>query len=498
MTRMIATGGMKQAISGSLRKTAAKTSEVLPELGTADHLRDAAKAAAGGHHDSAGRHMAAAMHTLSPLSLARHGVRDDAGHAHAKRMVDTINRHALLLKDVEEAEQANEQARAEKQAALTAAKAEKIPARAVGQQPGDSEDIGANASGGTPGGYGRAAGLASPLELASGPAPYHHEWDEVVTCPYCGKGNSDDARFCDQCGRKMPDSAFADLSNISLSAQTGRLAVQPAPIGRPGGPGAYDVKGMQFPPYFQNIRNALIRSGHSVGSASAITWGSIRKWAGGSGNVHPEVRAAAQKALADLGTMSARAHTDHSNRGYQSIDLAAPPPAGQQPKSQAKSQNAEAEARVPKGQFGGGRFGAGGGAAKGKGVNTNNAARAGRLTPKIVKSMSARQKAMARAVISQRLTTLHGQVRALEAQIKAAGKTKAKSPAAAAAAAKKAASTKAAPAASTAAAAKGTSTTAKAAAKTAAKAPMTTAQMASKITSLRGQIASLNAERKLL
>jgi len=438
MSRMIATGGMKQAIAGSLRKTAGKTEEVLPELGTADHLRDAAKAVAGGHHDSAGRHMAAAMHTLSPLSLARHGVRDDAAHANAKRTVDTINRHALLLKDVEEAEQANEQARAEKQAAEAAARAEKIPARAVGEQPGDATDIGANA----PGSNGQV-GLSAPLEL---------------------------------------------------SAQTGRLAVQHAPIGKPGGPGAYHVKGMQFPAYFQNIRNALIRSGHSVGEASAITWGSIRRWAGGGGNVHPEVRAAATAALAGLADNSARAHaqSDHSNQWDQSIDLAQSKPP---PKSQAKSQAAENEARVPAGQMGGGRFGTGGGAS-GKGVNTNNAARAGKLTPGIVKSMSARQKAMARAVISQRLTTLHGQVRALEAQLKASAKTTAKSPAAAAAAAKKAASTKAAPAASTAAAAKTATTTA--AKSTAATKTLTTAQIGSKITALRGQIASLNAERKLL
>jgi hypothetical protein len=107
-----------------------------------------------------------------------------------------------------------------------------------------------------------------------------------------------------------------------VSAQTARLAVTPAPLGRPGGPGLYHVKGMELPPYFQNIRNALIRSGHTPGDAYRITWGAIRRWAHGGGKVHPEVVAAAQAALADLAAKSAIAHAHSNGGGMSFLDLA--------------------------------------------------------------------------------------------------------------------------------------------------------------------------------
>ncbi len=106
-----------------------------------------------------------------------------------------------------------------------------------------------------------------------------------------------------------------------MSAKTGMLSVTPAPEGKPGGPGLWDVRGMQLPPYFQNIRNALQRAGHSDESAYRITWGAIRRWASGSGNVHPEVRAAARKALAQLSEKQAEAHA-HSNTISAQLELA--------------------------------------------------------------------------------------------------------------------------------------------------------------------------------
>jgi hypothetical protein len=106
-----------------------------------------------------------------------------------------------------------------------------------------------------------------------------------------------------------------------LSAQTARLAITPAPAGKPGGPGLYHVKGMALPPYFENIRNALIRSGHTPAAAYRITWGAIRRWAHGGGKVHPEVVAAAQAALADLAAKSARAHA-HANEDGAAMSLA--------------------------------------------------------------------------------------------------------------------------------------------------------------------------------
>jgi hypothetical protein len=85
------------------------------------------------------------------------------------------------------------------------------------------------------------------------------------------------------------------LSNVyAMSAQTARLAATPAPRGRPGGPGLYDVKGMGHTAYLQQIVKALIeKRGMPEGKAYAIARAAIRKWARGGGKVHPEVRAAA-------------------------------------------------------------------------------------------------------------------------------------------------------------------------------------------------------------
>jgi hypothetical protein len=47
------------------------------------------------------------------------------------------------------------------------------------------------------------------IYLAAGPAPYHQDPDETVQCPACQKYNDTDARYCDQCGAKLPASAYA-------------------------------------------------------------------------------------------------------------------------------------------------------------------------------------------------------------------------------------------------------------------------------------------------
>lgn len=82
------------------------------------------------------------------------------------------------------------------------------------------------------------------------------------------------------------------------SAQTPELAAHHAPIGHEG---IWHSKNppLEYPAYYQNVRNALIRAGHSEGDAHAIALAALRRWAGGGGNVHPEVRQAAQAALAE-------------------------------------------------------------------------------------------------------------------------------------------------------------------------------------------------------
>jgi hypothetical protein len=122
--------------------------------------------------------------------------------------------------------------------------------------------------------------------------------------------------------RRRLELRLDDILPLELSKQTPRLSVTPAPIGKYG---LWHVKGMQFPPYFQNVRNALMRNGHSVAEASAITWKAIRSWARGQktggerGKIHPEVRAAARKALAGIAADSARAHAQRVAHAHANV-----------------------------------------------------------------------------------------------------------------------------------------------------------------------------------
>lgn len=85
---------------------------------------------------------------------------------------------------------------------------------------------------------------------------------------------------------------------MNKSAQTPELAARHAPIGHQG---IWHSKNppLEYPPYYQNVRNALIRAGHSVSEAHAIALTALRRWASGEGHVHDEVRQAARAALAE-------------------------------------------------------------------------------------------------------------------------------------------------------------------------------------------------------
>src|SRR5215472_785264 len=101
---------------------------------------------------------------------------------------------------------------------------------------------------------------------------------------------------------------------LTFSARTAMLERTPAPRGRPGGPGLYDVAGMGHTPYLQQIVKALIeKRGMPPGKAYAIARGAIRKWLRGGGHVHPEVRAAAGRAEAGELARQARAKASHGH-----------------------------------------------------------------------------------------------------------------------------------------------------------------------------------------
>jgi hypothetical protein len=129
---------------------------------------------------------------------------------------------------------------------------------------------------------------------------------------------------------------------IGMTADTGRLASEPHPFGKPSGPGLWGVKGMELPPYIQNIARALLRTGRakSLSQAIAMAKGATARWAVGK-NTSPEVRAASSATNASWAAKQARAHA-HANNPAHPIDLT------------GTAAGAALDARTPTGQFGSG------------------------------------------------------------------------------------------------------------------------------------------------
>jgi hypothetical protein len=100
---------MRDTVAGRMRRTAATLDHDHPEMVGGDHLRDAATVLQHGSTEGAKRHLDAAMELLTPRNLVRHGIRDDEGHATAKHHMHEINRHRLLVQDVEDLHTRNEQ-----------------------------------------------------------------------------------------------------------------------------------------------------------------------------------------------------------------------------------------------------------------------------------------------------------------------------------------------------------------------------------------------------
>lgn len=102
-------GGTAGVVS-QLRELAQRVRDAHPGMATGQHITDAISALGSGSIKSAQRHLAAAMHTLTPMSLHRHGLVEDEQYTSAKRFMDEINRGLLLLRDLED-EQPREPAR---------------------------------------------------------------------------------------------------------------------------------------------------------------------------------------------------------------------------------------------------------------------------------------------------------------------------------------------------------------------------------------------------
>lgn len=109
----------------------------------------------------------------------------------------------------------------------------------------------------------------------------------------------------------MTGSLIFASQELAESAKTAALSVTHAPIGKGGknwitrtAPGNTG----QLPAYIQNVRNGIMRGPPPVpeGEATEIAIGRVRDWAAGGGNVKPEVRAAARKAIAEYAALKGK------------------------------------------------------------------------------------------------------------------------------------------------------------------------------------------------
>ena len=416
----VPTSVMKQRTTSGLRALAGKIDNELPGMVAPHHLRDAARALESGNHEGAKRHLQSAMHTMAPVSLMRHGVLDDDGHSRAKVNMDLINRHYLLVRDLEDAHAHNEALRA---TPGTFTQPGHLPLGRSMEQP---QIRGAASADGGP-------GAPKSVRAAMVPAPAQNTGiDRNVA-----GGPKAPSRLYNQLpARPMPQAvlSWADIDRlIELSAQTPRLASTPAPYGKPGGPGLYGVKGNKHSDYFEQVVKALMeKRGMDKGKASAVAWGALRRWSKGRGHVHPEVRAAAGGALVQEKSAATRAHA-HANTSAawtaldMAIDLSAlaaggssgPPPAAPAPAGGGGS--ASVQPRVPPGSPQGGQFGSAssGSSNKNKAAAPSNSANAQRKA--LMLKQAAQDRAQA-ALLMKQLASLTAASKATTAKTLAATK----------------------------------------------------------------------------
>ena len=380
--RQIALTPMRSETAKSLRKLAAHVQGSHPDMSVHQHLRDAARVLESGNEEGAQRHLRAAMFALTPQSLLRNGVHDDAGHLAAREVMHGAHRHLLLVKDIVDAGEKNRAAIA-RDSYGDLQSAPSLPSSPVHADPNAGYGPGALAQKPTARQPGGDRALNAPARTNSGgsdpavadpvgPQPrgskqFARSWDEVscviemaatmtkeqahyrpggVPGHRCGdctmirgdrctlvEGLIDPGHVCDHfdaAGASLAwgwdDLASVAASVVELSAKTAALEVTPAPRGKPGGPGLYDVKDLQHTPYFQNVVKALIeKRGMPPGKAYAIAYGALRKWSRGGGHVHGEVRAAATGALAGekaKGAMAKAIHGHATSRDEAAVELA--------------------------------------------------------------------------------------------------------------------------------------------------------------------------------
>jgi hypothetical protein len=138
-----------------------------------------------------------------------------------------------------------------------------------------------------------------------------------------------------------------------MSAKTPFYSAHHSPTGTQG---LWHRPGVQLPAYIQNVVKGIMKSGKSREAAIPIAIGRIKGWASGEGNVHPEVRAAAAKAIAEWNALK--------SKGKKSMSAEQP-----QGRVELGIFNSLLHPRILKG-LGGGQFTSGAGSGKTKKTTT--------------------------------------------------------------------------------------------------------------------------------
>lgn len=101
--------------------------------------------------------------------------------------------------------------------------------------------------------------------------------------------------------------------HVKLTLETPAASTVHHPFGRPGGPGLWRHRNLQLPAYVQNVAHAFVRGGMGESEAIHKAVGVVKDWAAGrtpngKGHVHPDVQAAAARAIAEWERLRAQAH----------------------------------------------------------------------------------------------------------------------------------------------------------------------------------------------
>lgn len=181
--------------------------------------------------------------------------------------------------------------------------------------------------------YGPGNGI-TPLSSVTEPSALARVVSKGTSdCQWCrdGLAENDSPEGLEQLFDFETHDVTEPAERVKLTPRTPEASTVPQPTVPPGGPGLFHVKGMQLPPYIQHLYKHLVaRYGRQ--KAYGVAVGVVKKWAAGvnpggwktkSGKgkrTHPDVRAAAQKNVAQWEADRARAHkqsAEHEHSGGQ-------------------------------------------------------------------------------------------------------------------------------------------------------------------------------------